>query len=105
VAFRVCVLSLAAMTSASFAKANPSFSGRWLADLSTQKLPKHPDVYLVAKGHYECRSCSPQRSYPADGKPHAIAGDEEVRSESVTVLGPRSIRTRIVAASLIRRRR
>jgi hypothetical protein len=79
-----------------------SFTGRWVADLSSQKLPEHPDVYLVADGHYECRSCSPPRSYPADGKPHAIPGDQEVTSESVTVLSRRSIRTRIVSPSLIR---
>lgn len=79
-----------------------TFTGRWVADLSSQKLPDHPDVYLVASGHYDCRSCSPPRSYPTDGKPHAIPGDQEVTSESVTVLSPRAIRTKIVSPSLIR---
>lgn len=100
---RVWVLILAAASaSASMAKTGPSFTGRWLADLSTQKLPEHPDVYLVADGRYECRSCSPPRSYAADGKLHSIPGDEEVKAESVTILGPRSIRTRIEAPSLVR---
>ena len=80
----------------------PSISGRWVADLSSQKLPEHLDVYLVANGHYECNSCSPPRSYAADGKPHPITGDGEVTSERVTVLSPRSIRTRIVSPSLVR---
>jgi hypothetical protein len=96
------LLAVVATSTPLIAAAHPSFSGRWVADLSTEKLPEHPDVYIVAKGHYECRSCSPPRSYPADGKPHAIPGDEDVQSESVTVLSSRSIRTRIVSPSLVR---
>ena len=87
---------------ASVALAAPSISGHWVADLSSQKLPEHLDVYLVANGHYDCKSCAPPRSYAADGKPHPIPGDGEVTSEAVTVLSPRSIRTRIVSPSLVR---
>jgi hypothetical protein len=93
---------LAAISLFQPAVAAPGFSGRWIADLASQKLPDHPDVYLVKGGQYLCRSCSPPRSYPADGKPHAVPGDPEISSEAVTILGPRSIRTRIVAPSLVR---
>lgn len=98
--FALCVLALGTMDTAALAA--PSFSGRWVADLSSQKLPNHPDVYLVANGRYECRSCSPPRSYAADGKPHAVPGDPEVTSEAVTVISERSILTTIVAPSLVR---
>lgn len=82
--------------------AGAAFTGRWVADLSSQKLPDHPDTYLIKDGLYACRSCSPPRVYPADGKPHRVPGDQEVQSEAVTVISPRSIKTRIVSPSLIR---
>ena len=95
-------LAGAGSSCATVAIAAPSISGHWVADLSSQKLPDHLDIYLVANGHYDCKSCSPPRSYAADGKPHPIPGDEEVTSEAVTELSPRAIRTRIVSSSLIR---
>lgn len=85
---------------AAAAAASP-FDGIWIADLTSQGgLPE--DDYLLSGGIYSCRSCSPPRSYPADGKPHAIAGDENVTSEAVTVTGPRSILTHIVSPAMMR---
>jgi hypothetical protein len=91
----VCVLSTPA------AAAPGAFTGTWVAELDSQSgLGK--DVYLVADGKYRCDSCTPPRSYPTDGKLHAI-GDAEGTKEAVTVTGPRTIVTRIVEPAISRR--
>jgi len=71
-------------------------SGRWVADLSTQDATETLDVYEVANGLYACLRCTPPRRYPADGKLRPVPGDPGV-SESVTVISPRAIVTRIVS--------
>jgi hypothetical protein len=76
------------------------FTGTWVADLDSQS-GLGQDVYLVAKGNYRCTSCTPPRSYPADGKLRPI-GDEEGTKESVTVTGPGTIVTRIVEPAITR---
>ncbi|HWE45923.1 MAG TPA: hypothetical protein VG407_07830 [Caulobacteraceae bacterium] len=93
---------IAAVALAAAAPASSPFTGRWIADLKTQDASQMVDNYLVAGGRYDCKSCDPPRSYPADGKPYAVPGDREVTSESVTVLSPRSIRTRIVSPTRVR---
>lgn len=86
------------------AAAQPSasgFTGTWVADLDSQSgLGK--DVYLVAGGTYTCASCTPSRTYAADGKPHAIPGDAEASTESVTIVDPRTIITHIVEPGIAR---
>jgi hypothetical protein len=100
---RSAVLLLAALALGGSVRAGErGFTGRWVADLSTQDASQSVDVYVVANGLYECRSCTPPRSYPADGQPHPVPGDAEVISEAVTVLGPRAIRTRIVSPTRVR---
>ncbi len=60
------------------------------------------DKYLIANGIYECDSCRPPRSYPADGKMRAVPGDPSVISESVTIAGPRTIVIRAVDHEMVR---
>jgi hypothetical protein len=81
--------------------ASSPFTGTWVADLDAQSgLGK--DIYLVVNGTYRCDSCSPPRSYRADGKPHKVFGASERTTESVTVAGPRTIVTRIAEPSMRR---
>lgn len=77
------------------------FDGDWVADLDTQS-GLSADVYLVRDGHYTCTSCEPPRAYLADGRPHPVPGDPDVTSEAVTITGPRSIVTHIVAPQVDR---
>jgi hypothetical protein len=81
------------------------FTGTWLADLSSQSLPDHDDVYLVDRGLYRCDSCEPPRAYAADGRAHPVPGDPNVATESVTLASPRAIVTRIVGPALVRETR
>ncbi|WP_426165028.1 hypothetical protein [Sandarakinorhabdus sp. DWP1-3-1] len=83
------------------AQAASPFDGDWIADLDRQS-GLATDSYLVRDGQYACDSCAPQRSHPADGKMHPVAGDPDVATESVTVTGPRSIVTHIIGPPLDR---
>jgi hypothetical protein len=85
------VLTLAAAPAA----ARSPFDGLWVTDLSAQMGQAGYDDYLVANGIYQCASCRPPRSYPADGKMRPVPGDVSVISESVRIAGPRTIVTRI----------
>lgn len=93
---------LAAASPTAAATGSSPMSGRWVADLSSDKLPEHPDLYLVQDGRYQCRSCEPPRFYPADGKPRSVPGDLDVTSESVRIAGPRAIVTHIISPELDR---
>ena len=83
------------------ASAKSPFDGRWVQDLDSQS-GLSQDEYLIVDGTYSCGSCSPVRSYPADGMPHAIPGAADVTSEAVTITGPRTIVTRIVSPAMTR---
>jgi hypothetical protein len=96
-----CAALLAFAVAPAGARPQPSFDGRWVADLDSQTGLAR-DVYLVANGTYRCDSCSPPRAYPADGRPHPVPGDPEVTSESVAITGPRTMVTHIDGPSLRR---
>ena len=85
---------------AAAAGASP-FDGVWVADLDTQA-GLATDEYLVLSGEYRCLTCAPPRAYRADGRPRTVPGDREVTLESVTIAGPRTIVTHIVAPLLDR---
>lgn len=85
------------------AEAAPAgFTGRWVDDLKEDAVADHDDAYLVANGTYRCESCSPPRAYPADGRDRPVSGDAGTLSESVTVIGPRAIRTHLIERDMVR---
>ena len=105
---RPLILAAALAALASPAAAPPHaeggpFDGRWVSDLSTQDASGQVDDYLLAHGRYECRSCDPPRSYPADGRLRPVTGDPEIASESVAVLGPRAILTTEISLVRVRK--
>jgi hypothetical protein len=95
----IAVLLSMARTSASAAS---PFNGHWVDDLKTQTGAAGSDVYLVADGIYRCESCSPPRAYPADGQARAVPGDRSAISESVRIVDPHTIVTRIVGPDMTR---
>ena len=88
--------------SAACANAASPFDGRWVDELKTQMGEAGFDTYLVSNGIYECGSCRPPRSYPADGRMRPVAGDRSVISESVAIPGPRTMVTRTVDGEMTR---
>jgi len=90
----------AALASSAPAGAVSPVSGTWVAELGSQQgLPS--DRYVVKDGIYSCESCQPRRRYPADGRPHAVAGAPGT-SESVAIVDGAAISTRIVQPDLDR---
>ena len=56
------------------ATAQSALDGTWKIDLGKTQLPKKPDVYLLAQGMYECKSCVPAIRIKADGAEHSVSG-------------------------------
>ena len=99
---KAIVAAIALALGAVSAHAASPFDGVWVDDLKTQMGDAGSDVYLIASGVYRCDSCSPPRSYPADGKPRPVPGDTSVITEAVTIAGPRAIVTRTVGPEMTR---
>src|SRR5919202_2039935 len=97
----VILASVLALDGASARAASP-FDGVWVDDLKTQMGRAGFDEYVVATGLYRCDSCSPRRSYPADGKMRSVPGDASVTSESVAVTGPATMVTRTISPQMSR---
>ncbi|HEX8643961.1 MAG TPA: hypothetical protein VF702_08620 [Allosphingosinicella sp.] len=86
------IAGLAALLLAEAPVRTGSFTGTWIADLTSQQgLPT--DVYSLRDGAYRCASCVPAREHPADGRMHAVAQN---LSEAVTIVDARTIATFIV---------
>lgn len=101
-AIKAVILGVALTCTAEAAQAVSPFDGLWVVDLKTQMGQAGFDKYLVARGIYKCESCTPPRSYSADGKTRPVPGTNPVISESVTISGPRTIVTRIVEPEMSR---
>lgn len=94
------MILLATAASLLQAPAPSPFTGTWIADLDTQQgLPT--DIYVLRRGTYACESCTPPRHYPADGRMRPVSGAPGT-SESVRIMDPRTILTRIVQPGLVR---
>jgi len=64
----------AASNAAAPAAAAGSIDGTWKADVSTAKWDQKPDEYLLQNGKYDCKTCTPPVSIPADGAFHPVTG-------------------------------
>lgn len=72
--------------------AQSAFVGTWKADVNSDiQLPKKPDVYLLTGGVYQCKTCAPAFSVPADGQDHAVTGHPYYDSVAVKVLDANTI--------------
>ena len=101
-AFAALATTHGAAASAPKVNVDSPFNGLWIDELKTQMGEAGFDEYLIANGTYKCGSCTPPRSYPADGKLRPVLGDSSVISEGVVVTGPRSIRTETLARDMLR---
>jgi len=71
---------------------NP-FEGTWKADPSTIQYPDKPDMYLLQKGMYECKSCVPPINIKADGTDQKVTGHPYYDTMSVKVIDDHNIET------------
>ena len=54
--------------------ADSPFDGTWKADVKSAQTPSKPNVFLLEKGTWTCKTCTPEITVPADGMDHAVTG-------------------------------
>jgi hypothetical protein len=72
--------------------AQSAFVGTWKANLENNlQLPQKPSEYLLTGGVYQCKSCLPVISVPADGRDHAVKDSPYYDSVAVKVVDANTI--------------
>jgi hypothetical protein len=64
----------ALLTAPNFATAQSAFDGTWKISLNNVDWSKKPDVFLLDKGMYSCKTCVPPFTIKADGGDQAVTG-------------------------------
>ncbi len=67
------------------------FDGTWKADVSSAQMPKKPDVYLLNKGMWSCRTCAPAYTVAADGADHPVTGHPYYDSVAIKIVDDHTI--------------
>src|SRR5438045_2622055 len=65
--------------------------GTWKADVTTAKWEQKPDEYLLQKGRFDCKSCTPPVSVPADGAFHPVTGHPYYDQTSIKVVDDKTV--------------
>ena len=68
------------------AMAQSPFDGTWRIDMNKIDFPKKPNVCLLDKGMYECKSCVPPIKVKADGTDQAVTGHPYYDSVAIKVV-------------------
>jgi hypothetical protein len=71
------------------AVAQNAIEGNWRIDPSDMHMPTQ--VVLLQNGKYECKSCAPPISVPADGSDHAVAGLPDVDTLAIKVVNAHAV--------------
>src|SRR5262249_36532812 len=73
------------------ALAQSLFDGTWKADLDKNKREQPPDVFLLDKGTYACKSCAPPYEIKADGKDHPVSGSAYFDAINIKVVNDHTV--------------
>jgi len=68
-------------------KAQSDFDGTWKIDLNKAIMPDKPEVFLLQRGNYQCKTCVPVINVKADGEDHSVPGNPSYDAISVKILG------------------
>lgn len=79
------------LLASSLAVAQTPFDGTWVTQLDTAKFPTKPDRYLLNNNRYECLTCVPKVSVPADGNDQKVTGHSYFDTIAVKVVNASSI--------------
>jgi hypothetical protein len=74
------------------ALATSPFDGTWVWDTNTAELPTRPDIYVLDKGTWHCKSCVPEVQVSADGKSHRVTGQSLYDAVAITVANTRIVK-------------
>ena len=78
-------------TTTTAASSQSGIDGTWKADVTTAKWDQKPDEYLLQNGKYDCKSCTPPLSVPADGAFHKVTGHPYYDETSVKVVDDKTL--------------
>ena len=79
------------LLASAIAVAQSPFDGTWMTQLDSAKFPTKPDKYVIANNRYECLTCVPKVSVPADGNDQKVTGHSYFDTISVKVVNASSI--------------
>jgi hypothetical protein len=88
---KLYLVPLGALLFAMPALAQSVFDGTWKVDMSKVDFSAKPDVYLLEKGMYSCKSCSPTYEIKADGMDQAVKGHPYVDTIAIKVMNDHEI--------------
>ena len=66
--------------------AQSSFDGTWKIDLNQVKAPDKPEIFVLEKDMYHCKSCVPPIMIKADGEQQKLAGHPSMDTLAVKVV-------------------
>jgi hypothetical protein len=90
---KLCMLaSLAALLIPNLAAAQSPFDGTWKISLTNVGWSKKPDVFLLEKGMYSCKTCTPPYTIKADGADQAVTGHPYFDTVAINVVGDHEIK-------------
>lgn len=69
-----------------------TIEGAWKTDLASAQFENEPSVYLLKDGQYDCSTCKPPLTTPADGQFHPVADRPYFDSMAVTVVDDRTVK-------------
>jgi hypothetical protein len=71
--------------------AQSMFDGTWVTDPATIEMSQKPQVMLLEKGVYECKTCVPFIKVKADGSDQKVAGSPYFDSVAITVVDDHTV--------------
>ena len=88
----VMVLTLAALSLPIMGGAQSPFNGTWKFNLNTANFSPKPDVYVLDKGMYSCKTCVPAYTIKADGTDQAVTGHPYFNTIAITVVNDHEVK-------------
>ena len=85
------VVMLSALLIPALASAQSALNGTWKIDMSKVDFPKKPDVFVLQKGMYSCKSCVPPYTIKADGKDYVVKGHPYYDTVAIKVVDDHTI--------------
>jgi hypothetical protein len=85
------LVSLGALLVPNLATAQSAFDGTWKISLNNVGWSRKPDVFLLEKGMYTCKTCVPPYTVKADGSDQAVTGHPYFDTIAIKVVSDHEI--------------
>ena len=85
------LVAFGALLIPTLAVAQSAFNGTWKIDMSNVDFSKKPDVFVLQKGMYSCKTCTPPYTIKADGKDQVVKGHPYYDTVAIKVVDGHTI--------------